>query len=104
MKLRNCNNGDYIWLQVQNNQTLQEIAMLYGVDKRNIIRNNPNIELYEGEVVKIVRKTANFHTVKPMETVNSICEKYNLKVEDLIRLNNLNSKRLFIGQSLKIQD
>ena len=68
----------------------------------NIIRNNPNIDLYEGEIVKIMNKTGNYHIVKPLETLNTIAQKYGTTIEELIKVNNLNSKRLFIGQSLKI--
>ena len=102
MKLIDCNNRDFIWVQVKNNQTIKDIVTFYNVTETNIVRNNPNIELYEGEVIIIVLKTATTHIVKPMETINSICEKYNLKIDDLIKINNLTSKRLFIGQSLKI--
>ena len=104
MKLTNCNTADYFFVQIKNNQTLQDILTIYNTTLNNVIRNNPNIELYEGEIIKILNKTFQTHIVKPMETITSICEKYNIDVDYLIKINNLTSKRLFIGQNLKVKD
>ena len=54
MKLIDCNKGDFIWVQVHGNPTLQELATQYSVNAGSIIRNNPNIDLYDGEMVKIL--------------------------------------------------
>jgi LysM repeat protein len=42
------------------------------------------------------------HTVQAKETLYSIAKKYSLTVEQLIKINNLGSNNLFIGQVLKI--
>jgi LysM repeat protein len=42
------------------------------------------------------------HTVQAKETLYSISKKYSLTVEQLIKINNLGSNNLFIGQVLKI--
>ncbi|MDZ7897871.1 MAG: LysM peptidoglycan-binding domain-containing protein [Arcicella sp.] len=42
------------------------------------------------------------HTVRAKETLYSISKKYSLTVEQLIKINNLGSNNLFIGQVLKI--
>lgn len=102
MKLDDCNKGDFVWVQIKMGDTLNSILQQYSTNVNNIIRNNPNIDLYEGEIVKIMNKTGNYHIVKPLETLHTIAQKYGTTIEELIKLNNLNSKRLFIGQSLKI--
>lgn len=102
MKLINCNDAKEVLYCVQKNDTLNKITQYYNIDINNIIRNNPNIDLYEGEVVKIVQQSRLQHIVKPMETLTTIAQKYNLDVDELIKCNNLTSKRLFIGQALSI--
>lgn len=102
MKIIECSKGDFVWVQVQIGDTLDSVCQQYSVNKNNIIRNNPSIDLYDGEMIKIVNKTTSYHIVKPMETLSIIAKKYNIDEEKLIKINNLNSKRLFVGQSLKI--
>ena len=102
MELINCNTGEIIYIQIKKNDNLPSLAQKYNVDMRNIIRNNPNIDLYEGEIVKINRNSIIYHIVKPMETLPIIASKYNTSIEKLISVNNLVSKRLFVGQNLII--
>lgn len=104
MKLIDCNNSDFIFVQVKDGDNLESILNRYSVTINNIIRNNPNIDLYEGEIIKILRKMSKLHIVKPMETLNSISQKYDISIDELVKLNNLTTKRLFIGQSLRIDD
>ncbi|MBQ7798814.1 MAG: LysM peptidoglycan-binding domain-containing protein [Clostridia bacterium] len=74
----------------------------FSVTLHDIVRNNYNIDLYEGEVLKIIKKSTLRHVVKPMETLADISKKYNVEIDTLINLNNLTSKRLFVGQILII--
>lgn len=104
MKLIECNNGDFIWVQIKADETLQDIVTRHSTTINNIIRHNPNIDLYEGEMIKILNKANIYHVVKPMETLTLIAKKYKVNEEDLIRQNNLKSTRLFIGQNLKINN
>ncbi|MBQ7798655.1 MAG: LysM peptidoglycan-binding domain-containing protein [Clostridia bacterium] len=102
MKLVNCNQSEIILYQVQKEDTLNTILSKFSITSNNIVRNNPNIDLYEGEIIKIINKSRIQHIVKPMETLNSIATKYNIDEEILVKLNKLNSKRLFVGQTLII--
>ena len=102
MEFINCNTCEIIYVQVQKNDSLDIIARKFNVDIRNIVRNNPNIDLYEGEILKINRKSQVYHIVKPMENLLVIATKYNTSVEDIMIKNNLTSKRLFVGQNLII--
>ena len=103
MKIINCNTFNNVLVQVQKGDTIQGIAQTYNTNTHNILRNNPSIDLYEGEVVKIVRNTKNMHVVKPMETLNLIANRYNTTSDKLVKINNLQSTRLFIGQMLQIE-
>ena len=104
MKLIECNQGEFIWVQVNSDDTIHSLLQKYNVGISSLIRNNPSIDLYEGEVVKIIRKTNLRHIVKPMETLLDISQKHNVSVDDLIKWNNLTSKRLFVGQALIIDN
>lgn len=103
MKINECYNGEYFWLQVTKNDTLPSIMQQYSVGLNSIVRNNPQIDLYEGEIIKVVKNTRTIHIVKPMETLDTIAQKYDIKVANLIENNNLTSKRLFVGQTLIIK-
>lgn len=103
MKLINCNKGDFIWIQVQKNEDIDFILQKYDTTPNNIVRNNPKIDLYEGEIIKILLSKQKYHVVKPMENLKIIAQKYNLEEDEIINVNNLSSKRLFVGQRLKIE-
>ena len=102
MEIINCNTYNKILVQVKRDDTLQSIAQNYNVKLDNIIRNNPSIELYEGEVVKIVRTAFKTHIVKPMQTLDLIAKEYGTTAENLVKINNLKSARLFVGQMLRL--
>lgn len=102
MKIINCNTFNNVLVQVHKGDTIEGIAQTYNTNTHNILRNNPSIDLYEGEVVKIVRNTKNMHVVKPMESLNSIAVKYNTTTDKLIKINNLKSTRLFVGQMIEV--
>ena len=102
MEIIDCSVADFMLYQVQNGETLNEISNKFSNHK--IIRNNPAIDTYEGEVIKIVRQNRKTHIVKPMENLGSIASKYNTTIEKLVELNNLNSKRLFVGQTIIIDN
>ena len=102
MNLINCINGDILYYQISKDDTLNNILTKFNIKTNNIIRNNSNIDFYEGEVIKIVRNIGVKHIVKPMENLSSIANKYGVDIQTIINDNNLTSKRLFVGQSLKI--
>ena len=102
MKLINCNSAQEILYNVAKLDNINLIQSNFSVTLHDIVRNNYNIDLYEGEVLKIIKKSTLRHVVKPMETLADISKKYNVKIDTLINLNNLTSKRLFVGQILII--
>ena len=102
-KISFSNVSGEIYYQVNNDDNLATISKKFNITASQIVRNNPNIDFYEGEVVKIVYETNKMHVVKPMENLEIIARKYNTTVENLIEINHLNTVRLFIGQSLIVK-
>lgn len=90
------------YYQVKDGENLISLMNKFDLPANNIVRNNPNIDFYEGEVVKLIYQRNQTHIVKPMETLLSIAQKHGTTAERLIELNNLKSTRVFIGQTLII--
>ena len=102
MEIINCNAFNRVVVQVQKGDTLQSLANRYSADVYNIVRNNSNIELYEGEIIKIIRDSKRTHVVKPMQTLEDVAGIYSTTTDRLIDINKLQSKRLFVGQILQV--
>jgi len=101
MEIIDCNNSECVLYQVKIGDSLSDISDRFTNFK--MIRNNPNVDLYEGEIIKFIKHSNKLYIVKPMDTLGNIAKKYNTTIENLIDLNNLNSTRLFIGQSLILE-
>ena len=95
--------------------TLTKIAKLYHTTVQAIIRENgiknPN-EIYAGEKLKIVikddKQTRTLHqflyTVKAGDTLTSIAKRYGIKVEQIVKWNDLeNPDLLHPGEKLRIR-
>lgn len=80
----------------------EDIFNKFNTSKENILRNNKEINIYAGEWIKIKGNDYILHYVKPVETIDQIASYYNIAAEQILIDNNLESKRLFIGQKLKI--
>ena len=58
-----------------------------------------------GETTKVGesdKNIINFHTVKKDETLYSLAKRYNLSLDELKRINNLNSNLIKVGQKLRV--
>ena len=78
------------------------------VGNSNLIRNELNkngfvSSNYNDCITLFKRKENGVYVVKVLDTLNSVCKKYNLNKEDVIKVNNLKSERLFVGQILKLK-
>lgn len=104
MEIKECIGTKFDYYQLKAGEDLIAISNKFNISPNKIIRNNPNVDFYEGEVVKLIYETGKTHIVRPMENLVSIAQKYCISVEDLIRTNNLKSTRLFIGQQLIINE
>lgn len=56
----------------------------------------------QGDKVLFTKKENNVYVVGVLETLASICNKFNLNIEDVKQKNNLKTEKLFIGQMLKL--
>lgn len=90
------------YYRVQHGDNLNVLINKFNTSKENILRNNNNIDFYEGEWVIIKENAYILHCVKPMQTIEIIADIYNVSKEKIIADNNLFSNKLFIGQQLKI--
>ena len=104
MEITRVNNNKFIWYRIQKHDNLTTIIERFNTSPNMIVRNNPTVDYYEGEMIKILINPQHTHIVKPMETLDDVANKYDVEVDTLMRLNNLNSKRLFIGQILNIHE
>jgi len=84
------------------NSTKQDLFSNYNTCKENVKRNNENIDLYEGEWIKIKQNDYITHIVKPIETLENVAKTYNISPEKIIKDNDLKIHKLYIGQVLKI--
>ncbi len=98
---------DYYFI-MRNTGNTQPVLIEYGFinNKTDIQRVVNNYKKYVNAVVDAVVETFNIntntYTVKAGDSLWSIAQKFNTTVNDLKRLNNLNSNIITIGQVLKI--
>jgi len=104
-------NNPFISHEVQKGESIWSISQKYHISKNNLlsINNiNENDILSIGQIIKIPQmfsKDDNYlvHYVKKGETLWSISRKYNIQVNSIIAINNLNSSDLIsVGQSINI--
>jgi len=87
------------WYRVGGEQSVSELEQKFNAQ---ILRNNTKLDLYQGEWVRVQVNDFITHIVKPTELLCKIAELYNIEKEKLIKDNNLESEKLFIGQCLKV--
>lgn len=99
MKLKLSKNFYY---RVQDGDDVTKLCTRFNTTKENILRNNYDIPLYSGEILKIKTNDYLIHFVKPTETLESISKTYNITTAKLIEDNKLKNTKLYIGQQIKI--
>lgn len=90
------------YYRVQPDDNLKILIEKFNTSKENILRNNPQIDLYAGEIVLIKENEYKTHIVKPMQTIEIVAEINNTTAEKIIKDNALQTNKLYIGQQLKI--
>ncbi len=95
MKFKMCKSFYY---RIKN----EDVYSVFGTSKENVLRNNTNLKMYPGEIVKIKLNNYIVHYVKPMQTIEQIAKIYKVDCEKLLKDNMLINKKLFIGQQIKI--
>ncbi|MBR1936390.1 MAG: LysM peptidoglycan-binding domain-containing protein [Bacilli bacterium] len=110
-------NKDYYYILRESGNT-EPILIEYGfIDNKNdAAKLNNNIENYAEGVVKALceyigypyqeqqTSTEPYYIVKKDDTLYSISKRFNIPVEEIKRINNLNSNTLQIGQKLYLTD
>tara|TARA_Y100000589_G_C27130279_1_gene620293 strand:- start:786 stop:1499 length:714 start_codon:yes stop_codon:yes gene_type:complete len=113
--LNGTKNNDKIKIHVvQEGETLSSIASIYSIKKELIIKANNIVNenyIFAGQNLKIIDQKLitldkkNYHIVKDGENLTEISKKYELTLNDLIKINNiLNPKLLKVGTKLKLRD
>ena len=93
---------------VKKGDTLYSISQQYGVtvEELKLTNNLTNNNLYIGQELKVPTKEINedyeIYTVVKGDSLWLISQKYNVPVDDLIEINNLETVNLQIGDKLKI--
>ena len=90
------------YYRILEGDTLQSLCREFNTSKNKILRNNPNIDLYAGEIVLIEVNDYISHFVRPAETLKDIANRYDIDIIKLKYDNNLKQDKLFIGQEIKI--
>ena len=106
------NRGDYINYTVKSGDTLYGISNQFGVSVMELanLNNVTASTLRVGQVLKIPSKSGTnpnnlfMYTVVSGDSLYKIAKKYNTTVDEIIKLNNLKSTALSIGQVLRIPE
>jgi serpin B len=92
---------------VAQGETLYSIANKYRITVDDLKSYNglTENELAVGQILKLQKSSLRFliYTVQQGDTLSYISKKYNKKLEDLMKENNLTSNIIFIGQELRIE-
>ena len=104
----------YITHVVVNGDTILNISQKYGVSDKDIMSDN-NIAAGKGlkvgdelQITKIKRQSLNskgriiLYSVKQGDTLYKISEMFNMRIVDIVELNNLKNKTLMPGQILRL--
>jgi len=102
--------------KVEKGQTLYFLSKKYDVSIQDLMRFNPQIGkdmiVKEGMILKIYTKPTpkleiqnyKYHTVQKGQTLYSLSKMYNISVDDLIYLNQLENPSIGIGDKLIVQN
>ena len=63
---------------------------------------NMNVNHFKlGDCIVTKQKAEKYHVVRPCENINLIAKKYNVSVQDIVRLNKIN--KIFYGQKIRVE-
>jgi LysM repeat protein len=120
--VENLNGKKVIIHKIESKETYYSLGRKYNISPQVIIAFNKSQALHPGDIVKIPTQQnftspptsfssspekakapkTKIHKVKVGETLYAIAEQYNMRVDDLKLLNNLNSNSIKIGEELKV--
>tara|TARA_B110000093_G_C12963245_1_gene408304 strand:+ start:1364 stop:3088 length:1725 start_codon:yes stop_codon:yes gene_type:complete len=108
----------YVSYTVKKGETLKSIAKDNGIKAKDLLRLNPDVSRKpsantviiipnnkkQTSVIKTNTTERLTHKVKRKETLFSIAKKYNVTVENLKKVNDLNGNKLSVGRIIKIPE
>nr|MBC7611553.1 LysM peptidoglycan-binding domain-containing protein [Pseudopedobacter sp.] len=120
--VENLNGKKVIIHKIESKETYYSLGRKYRISPQAIMAFNKSQALQPGEIIKIPtqqnftspptsfssipEKTkapkTKIHKVKAGETLYAIADQYNMRVDDLKLLNNLNSNSIGVGEQLKV--
>ncbi len=85
----------------------KDISILQNLHTKMIVETKkvkPSYKIIEtaGDFALVEFNNGVEYVVKPLDTLQQIAKKFDVKKEDIIKINNLKSEKLFIGQILKL--
>ncbi|MGY0394874.1 peptidoglycan DD-metalloendopeptidase family protein [Fusobacterium sp.] len=93
--------------EVQQGDTLSEIAEQYGMGLTILKANNPGVtanNLKVGQKIKVLRGNGIFYKVVKGDSLNKIAELFKVDMEELKKINKLESNTVQLGDELYIKD
>lgn len=87
-----------IIIKAKDNVSILNLSNQNNIPISNIISENNNIR--KGEYIVVSNSNYKTYIVKPLDTLQSIANKFNKDIEYLVKINNTN--KVFIGQQLFI--
>ncbi len=105
----------YFFHTIEQGETLNSIAIMYGVSATSIKKLNPDAEkgikvgftLKIPQTVQVAEETGKenfkFHTIAPRETLSSLAKQYGMKIQDITDVNpGLTAENFQIGKVIRI--
>ncbi|MCV9386271.1 LysM peptidoglycan-binding domain-containing protein [Reichenbachiella ulvae] len=107
--------SSYFTHTVKKGETLYGISKKYGVSVQDILEwNEMNatelkigqslIVHGEGRPFEMKTKTVDFHVVEPGDTMYSISKKYNIAIDELLRINQKDNFALSVGERIRVKE
>ena len=95
-KLEKIQNTGDIVTQILPNQTKSMVCSLYQCPQKDLEYN----EWRAGAWLYIKKSDRRMHIVRPLETLRTIAQKYDIPMQHLSQINQLKNNCVFIGQQL----
>src|SRR5699024_8369072 len=85
---------------------LNQIISRYDLTRFDSTHSQPTVKptTSSGEETVLPSMEYNIHTVRSVDTLYNIANRYNMTVTELRRINNLNSNQIILGQTLKVNE
>lgn len=101
MKIEEIKQTNLVY-KVKQNETLNDISKKFNATIETLKIENGISDVEFGDVIIIPEKNLALHVVKPAETLVNIAKQYSTTINHIMKINNLTSHNLFIGQKLII--